>query len=320
MPSGRGYPRDAEVWRPFTPAERASDDRDLSMVARLRGSATTDTASVELGTLAQAASNGIRTAWVDEVHRTDVGGIRASLQALFSAAMLTLLIACANVAALVGARNGHRVGEVAIRGALGASPARLFRQLITESLLLAIAGGLLGLLFGRWALSALVVMAPISVPRLTEISLDGRILVVGLVGTVLTGLAVGLAPAVRLSSITRTSVLNRLAWHRATPQPHARRALVLAQIAVAVVLATGAGLLIRSLYHLVAVDHGFAPDRLVAVRVFPPRSFGGDAQRLLRELAVESQYRSWCRGSCLFNAPPDASSGSAYVSEGDRRT
>lgn len=289
MPSGRGYPRDAEVWRPLTHAERASDDRDLSMVARLRSSVTTDTASVELGTLAQAASNGIRTAWVDEVHRTDVGSIKASLRALFTAAMLTLLIACANVAALVGARNGNRVGEVAIRGALGASPARVFRQLITESLMLAIAGGLLGLLFGRWALSALVVMAPVSVPRLTEISLDGRILFVGLVGTVLTGLAVGLAPAFRLSSVTRTSVLNRLAWHRTTPQPHAHRALVLAQIAVAVVLATGAGLLIRSLYHLVTLDHGFAPDRLVAVRVFPPRSFGGDAQRLLRELAAESE-------------------------------
>lgn len=289
MPVGRGYPRDAELWRPLTPAERASDDRDLSMVARLGSGITSATASVELGTLAQAVSNDIRTAWVDEVHRTDVGSIKASLQALFAAAMLTLLIACANVAALVGAQNGDRIGEVAIRGALGASSARIFRQLITESLMLAIAGGLLGLLFGRWALSALVVMAPVSVPRLTEISLDGRILGVGLVSTVLTGLAVGLAPALRLSSVTRTSVLNRLAWHRTTSQPHARRALVLAQVAVAVVLATGAGLLIRSLYQLVTLNHGFAPDRLVAVRVFPPRSFSADAQRLLRELAAESE-------------------------------
>ena len=289
MPAGLGYPRDADVWRPLTRAERASDDRDLSMVARLGGGVTSATASLELGTLAQAVSNDIRTAWVDEVHRTDVGSIKASLQALFAAAMLTLLIACANVAALVGARNGDRVGEVAIRGALGASPTRIFRQLITESLMLAIAGGLLGLLSGRWALSALVAMAPVSVPRLTEISLDGRILGVALVSTVLTGLAVGLAPSLRLSSVTRTSVLNRLAWHRTTPQPHARRALVLAQVAVAVVLATGAGLLIRSLHQLVTVDHGFAPDRLVAVRVFPPRSFSGDAQRLLRELTAESE-------------------------------
>ena len=289
MPAGRGYPRDAEVWRPLTPAERASDDRDLSLVARLRSGVTPATASVELGPLAQAVSNDIRTAWVDEVHRTDVGSLKASLQALFAAAMLTLLIACANVAALVGAQNGDRIGEIAIRGALGASRARIFRQLMTESLILAIAGGLLGLLFGRWALSALVAMAPVSVPRLTEISLDGRILGVGLVSTVLTGLAVGLAPALRLSSVTRMSVLNRLAWHRRTPPPHARRALVLAQVAVAVVLATGAGLLIRSLYQLVALDHGFAPNRLVAVRVFPPRSFSGDAPRLLRELAAESE-------------------------------
>jgi putative ABC transport system permease protein len=289
MPAGRGYPRDAEVWRPLTPAERASDDRDLSMVARLGAGVTSATATVELGTLAQAVSNDLRTAWVDEVHRTDVGTIKASLQALFAAAMLTLLIACANVAALVGAQNGDRLGEMAIRGALGASPARIFRQLITESLILAMAGGLLGLLFGRWTLSALIVMAPVSVPRLTEISLDGRILGVGLVSTVLTGLAVGLIPALRLSSVTRTSVLNRLAWHRTTPQPHARRAFVLVQVAVAVVLASGAGLLIRSLYQLVTLNHGFAPDRLVAVRVFPPRSLSGDAQRLLREVAAESE-------------------------------
>jgi predicted permease len=289
MPAGRGYPRDAEVWRPLTPAERASDDRDLSLVARLRSGVTPATASVELGPLAQAVSNDVRTAWVDEVHRTDVGTIKASLQALFAAAMLTLLIASANVAALIGAQNGDRIGEIAIRGALGASRARIFRQLMTESLILAIAGGLLGLLFGRWTLSALVAMAPVSVPRLTEISLDGRILGVGLLSTVLTGLAVGLAPALRLSSVTRTSVLNRLAWHRTTPPPHARRTLVLAQVAVAVVLATGAGLLIRSLYQLVALDHGFAPNRLVAVRVFPPRSFSGDAPRLLRELAAESE-------------------------------
>jgi predicted permease len=288
MPAGRRYPREAEVWRPMTPDERASDDRDLSMVARLRPDVTAATASVELSTLAQAASDGTRTAWADEVHRTDVSSVKAALQALFAAALLTLLMACANVAALVAARNGTRVGEVAIRGALGASRLRIFRQLITESLLLATAGGLLGLLVGRWTLSALVAMAPVSVPRLTEISLDHRILVFGLLATLTTGLAAGLVPALRLSSVTRTAVLNRLGWQRAAPQPHTRRALVLAQITVAVVLASGAGLLVRSLYHLVNLDHGFAPDRLIAVQVFPPRSFAGNAQRLLRDLTDAS--------------------------------
>jgi hypothetical protein len=99
----------------MTAAERASDDRDLSIVARLRSDVSAATASVELGTLVQAASNGRRTARADEVHRTDVGGVKASLQALFAAALLTLLLACANVAALVGARNGTRSGEANIR-------------------------------------------------------------------------------------------------------------------------------------------------------------------------------------------------------------
>ncbi len=288
MPLDREYPRDAEVWRPFTTVERASDDRELSVVARLRHGTPVD-ASAEIATLTHVASNGARTAWVDELQRTDVGNVRAALQALFAAAMLTLLIACANIAALVGARGADRAGEMAVRGALGATRSRIFGQLMTESLLLAIGGGLLGLLLGRWALDALVAMAPVSVPRLTEISLDGRIVGLGLAATLLTGLGVGLAPALRLSRLSGTSVVNRLAWHRTTPHPNARRALVLAQIAIAVVLTAGAGLLIRSLQHLVTLDHGFTPDRLVAVRVFPPRSFDGDAQQLFRELAAASE-------------------------------
>jgi predicted permease len=289
MPSARGYPRDAEVWRPFTLAERASDDRELSMVGRLRSDVAAARASAEIATLAKTTSRGARTAWVEDVQRTDVGNVKAALQALFAAAMLTLLIACANVAALVGARGADRAAEMAVRGALGATRSRIFGQVIIESLMLAVAGGVLGLLLGRWVLSALVGMAPVSLPRLTEISLDGRIFGLGLAATLLTGLVVGLAPAFHLSSLSPASVLNRLAWHRATPRVRARRMLVLAQITVAIILTTGAGLLIRSLHHLVTLDHGFLPDRLVAVRVFPPRSFASDVQQLFRELAASSE-------------------------------
>ena len=158
--------------------------------------------------------------------------VSAALQALFAAAMLTLLIACANVAALVGARGADRAGEMAVRGALGATRARVLGQLITESLVLALAGGALGLLFGRWALTVLVAMAPVSIPRLAEISLDGRVLGVGLAATMLTGLAVGVAPALRLSRLTESSGLSRVGWQRTTPRPNGRRALVLVQIAI----------------------------------------------------------------------------------------
>lgn len=289
MPAGRGYPSEAELWRPLMTSERADDDRELSMVGRLRSDTTVARASTEIATLAHVASNGARTAWADEVQRTDVGSVSAALQVLFAAAMLTLVIACANVAALVGARGADRAGEMALRGALGATRARVLGQLIIESLVLALAGGALGLLLGRWALRVLVAMAPVSIPRLAEISLDGRILGAGLAATMLTGLAVGLAPALRLSRLTGTSALNRVAWHRATPRPNARRVLVLAQIAIAVVLTTGAGLLTRSLQHLVTLDHGFMPDQLVAVDLSLRGAFSGDARQLFRELVAQSE-------------------------------
>jgi putative ABC transport system permease protein len=286
MPPARGYPRDAELWRPMTRAERASDDRELSVVARVGHGTTVAAAATELTGLVAAGSKDRRAAWVSEMHASDVGALKSSLQFLLAAALLTLLVACANVAALVGARGADRAGEIAVRTALGATRARIFAQLIVESIVLALAGGALGLLLGRWTLDALVATAPVALPRLVEISLDGRVLALGVAATVLTGVMVGVAPALRLSAPSRASVLNRLAWHRASGRPHARRALVLAQIAVAVLLTTGAGLLIRSLHYLVSQNHGFRPDELVAVRVFPPRSHGIDVPQLFRHLAA----------------------------------
>lgn len=289
MPSSRGYPGDADVWRPLTPAERADDDRELAMLGRLRSDTTAARASAEIATLAQIASKGARTAWADDLQRTDAGAVSAALQALFGAAMLTLLIACANVAALVGARGADRAGEIAVRGALGATRARVLGQLITESLVLAVAGGVLGLLFGRWALSGLVAMAPVSVPRLAEITLDGRIVGVGLAATMLTGLAVGLVPALRLSRQMETSTVNRIGLYRTTTRSTGRRVLVLVQIAIAVVLITGAGLLTRSLQHLVTIDHGFAADHLLAVDLYLRGAFTGDARQLFRDLVANCE-------------------------------
>lgn len=289
MPSHRGYPSEAEVWRPLMASEREDNDRELSMIGRLRSETTVERAGTEFATLAQVAAHGARTAWADDAQRTDIANVSAALQALFAAAMLTLLIACANVAALVGARGVDRAGEIAVRGALGATRARVLGQLISESLVLALAGGALGLLFGRWALTVLVAMAPVSIPRLAEISLDSRILGVGMAATLLTGLAVGLAPALRLSRLAEASALNRVGWHRTTRRPNGRRALVLGQIAIAVVLTTGAVLLTRSLKHLVTLDNGFAADQLVAVDLYLRGAFNGDARQLFRELVATSE-------------------------------
>lgn len=289
MPPGRGYPQDADVWRPLTAEEREDNDGDLNMLARLSGGTTAARASVELATLARGLSSGSKTAWAEDLQWTGVRNVSGALEALFAAAALTLLLACANVAALVAARGSDRAGEMVVRGALGATRARVIGQLVTESLVLAIAGGAVGLLVGRWALTALIAMAPVSIPRLAEVSLDGRILAVGLALTLLTGLAVGLAPAIHLSRVSLTPALMRAGSARLTSRPTGRRALVLAQIAVAVVLTTGAGLLIRSLQHVVTIDHGFEPDRLVSIRVFPPRSFDGNVTQLFRDLAAGSE-------------------------------
>jgi putative ABC transport system permease protein len=289
MPVKRGYPADAEVWRPLTADERADDDRELHMVARLQREMPVARASAEIATLARGVSNGTRDAWVENLQRTDVSNVSAALTVLFTAAMLTLLIACVNIAALVGARSEDRAGEMAIRGALGATRARVLKQLVCESLVLALAGGAFGLLIGRWALAALVAIAPVSLPRLEDIALDARILSVGLVTTLITGLAVGLAPGLRLSRVTETAGVRRLGWHRATSTSRARHALVLAQVAIAVVLTAGAGLLTRSLQHLMTTEHGFAADELVSADLYLRGSFGGDSRQLFSELIEQTK-------------------------------
>jgi putative ABC transport system permease protein len=289
MPPARGYPAEADAWRPLNTGEREDDDRELQMIGRLRAGASVAGASAELGTIERAATRGSRDAWADDIQRTDAGHIRAALQALFGAAMLTLLIACANVAALVGARGADREGEMAVRGALGATRARVLAQVIVESLVLAAAGGALGFLVGNWALTALVALAPVSIPRLAQIALDARIVGLGLVATVATGLLVGVMPALHLSRVSERTSFSRAGWQRVTARGNGRRALVLAQIAIAVVLTAGAGLLTRSLQHLVTIDHGFAPDQLVAVDLDLPRGFNGDVRQVFRDLMAASE-------------------------------
>jgi putative ABC transport system permease protein len=288
MPPGRGYPAGAEVWRPLSSAERADDDRELDMLSRLRSDVSAARASTEIATLARAASGGARAGWAEELQGTLVANVKTALQALAAAAALILLIVCANVAALVSAGGADRAPEIVIRGALGASRARVARQFVMESLILALGGGALGLLVGRWALRFLINIAPIGIPRLAEVTLDGRIAGMGLAATLLTGLAVGLAPAVRLSRLAVGPDPNHSGANRVTRRSNGRRALVLVQVAVAVVLTVGASLLARSLQHLVAIDNGFAADQLIAVDLHLGGEFEGDSGKLFEQLIAEA--------------------------------
>ena len=278
----RAYPRDADVWKPLTARDKAGNDRELTMIARLREDVPIARATAELGTLARATSSGARTAWADEMQRTDVKNVRTALNAALASSVLVLLIVCANVAALVGARASDRVGEMAVRGALGASRRHLIMQLTTETLVTALIGGLVGLFVGRAALRLLVAMAPIGMPRLSEISMDAPTLAAGFAATVLIGVCVGVAPAMRLSRAGGAVALA--AWNRSTKISRTRRFLVLGQVALAVMLTVGAGLLMRSLKSLVSVDNGFDTDHIVAVDLDLRGHQTVDARQLFHEV------------------------------------
>jgi putative ABC transport system permease protein len=299
MPARLGYPRDADVWRPLSDEEREDDDRENVMIGRLVPDASVTSATAELATMAAASSRADRTAWVEDAHRADVRNVRGTLAALLASAGLILLLTCANVAALLGARSAQRIGEMMVRRALGASRGRLVRQLLTESLLLAGIGGAAGLVLGRWTLDVLVPLVPGEVPRLTEIALDGRIVGIGTAATLLVGVVVGLAPAFRASRFDLRSGPGVVGSLRATGPARGRRLLVAAQTAMAVVLTIGAGLLARSLQHFVAIDHGFEPAQLAALDLYQRGTDTTNTGQLYRDLIASAEELPGVRSAAV---------------------
>jgi hypothetical protein len=299
VPPNRQYPTEADLWRPLTAREREESDRELVMIARLRDNVPLSRANAELATLAGAASGGARTGWADEVQRTDVKNVRAALNVLFASTLVVLLVVCANVAALMGARASDRAREMAVRGALGASRRHLFLQLTTEGFVTAMAGGLAGLLLGRIALRVLVAIAPVSVPRLPEIAMDTPVFAASLTVAMLIGLCAGLGPAVRLSRSAESGALRPAGWNRATETSRTRRLLVLAQVALAVMLTIGAGLLVRSLRNLVSVNNGFDVDHIVAVDLDLRGSRTGDPRLLFHALVAAAETLPGVRAAAV---------------------
>ena len=211
-----------------------------------------------------------------------VADVRLRLLMLLGAVTLVVLIACANVANLTLARSATREKEIAVRTALGAGRRRILTQLLTESILLASLGGLLGLVLAMKGFSALKAALPADTPRLTDAHIDWRVLVFTGGLAILTGLLSGLAPALQSSRTAPTETLR--SGGRAGKLPlsrRLRRGLVVAEIAFAVLLVTAAGLLIRSFWALSHVNPGFRSEHILTARISPNQSFCNDHERCL---------------------------------------
>jgi putative ABC transport system permease protein len=266
-------PGEMAVWTPKVILEHEKRTRASAwwnVVARLKPGVSVAQAQLELDSIA--------TALAREYPRTNerlgvsvitlrehlMGDVRLPLFIMLGAAVLVLLIGCANVANLLLARGVERAREFAIRNALGAGRARLIRQLIVESLLMSSVAAAIGLGLAYWAIGAIVTLAPAGVLRLHDATIDGRMLAFAVALAVCTAMGFGLIPAFQFSRTDR----HVLRVRHSAPTRRFRRLLVSAEVALAVVLLTGAGLLIRSFERLLAVDPGFSPRNTVALQVF----------------------------------------------------
>jgi putative ABC transport system permease protein len=288
MPQGFDYPAQSDAWRPFavdlTKEER--NNRYLNVIARLKPGASVPQAQAQMDTinqrLAQTYSE-TNVGWGVKIRTLQeglVGQLRLSLLVLLGAVAFVLLIACANIANLLLARATSRQKEIAVRSALGASRLRLVRQLLTESLLLSIAGGVTGFLLSIWLTRLLIAISPANSPRFDEIRPDTRVLIFTVGLTLLTSLIFGLVPALQSSRVDQAESLKESSRGNASRRNRVRGLLMATEIAMSFVLLVGAGLLIKSFIRLRSVNSGINPDNVLTFRLSsPPGKFTEDKQR-----------------------------------------
>ncbi len=257
---------------PAIPAASYRSYRILSLVARLKTDVSLAQARADMRGLAAAlerqypdTNHGMRAA-VASLHEVVVGTIRPALYVLLAAVAGVLLIACANVSGLVLVRAASRSREIAVRGALGASRARLIRQALTESLVLSIVGGGVGLLLAVWGLDLVLKLAPEGIPRLDQVGIDAQVVAFTVTIATVAGLIFGLAPALQLGRSRQQETLR--AGARGTlsgASQRTRQVLVMGQMAVSVVLLIASGLLIQSFVRLGHVSPGFRSSALLTL-------------------------------------------------------
>ena len=285
MPAGFAFPGDAQLWLPLAIEADPRHAFFPSVFGRLRPSVTQRQAQAELEALApqlpqqhllEAAGAPNRGGWVAQVLPLQdlfVSQIRNSLLVFMGAVAFVLLIACANVANLLLMKGSLRRQEMAVRTALGAPRSRLIRQLLTESATLSLGGAIAGLLFAIIGVRALLALAPAgTIPRLAEIHLDGRVIGFALGLGAVTGILFGLLPAVQATGRELRTFLSQAGRAVTGRGEGLRGVLVVAEIALTVVLLTGAGLLLKSFLRMRAVDPGFRAENVLAMTVDLPES------------------------------------------------
>jgi putative ABC transport system permease protein len=287
MPAGFRYPSPkTELWVPLDLDPRSVGDywgsSYMPVNGRLRPGATLEEAGTELtqlrpSVLAAFAWRMPNETWIKgnviSLQEAIVGDVRARLLILLGAVGLLLLIACANVANLLLARAATRQKEIALRSALGAGRGRLARQLVTESVLMSVLGGALGLAVARYGLTFLKAMLPADIPRLEDVTVDlGVLLFTGLL-SILTGVVFGLVPALGASRVDLTKALKTGSDRSTSGNQRLSSMLVMGEVALSVVLVIAAGLLVKSLWNLSSANPGFRPEYILTARITPNQSF-----------------------------------------------
>jgi putative ABC transport system permease protein len=262
----------------------------LRVYGRLRPGVTMAEAQSELRVIDQRLAqanpdeNKNRQSVLLSLHERMVGDIRPALLVLFGAVGLVLLIACANFANLLLARMASRTQELTVRAALGASRGRLIRQVLVESIVLSLLGGIAGLLVGGWGMDALLALKPEDLPRVENVHLDGSVLLFTMALAILTGIVFGLVPACQATRVEISGTLGAAGRSVTSGRSRFRSALVIAELGLALLLLVGAGLLGKAFWQLTSVAPGFNPKNVVTMRVELPEA-------RYKTVAPQTQFR-----------------------------
>ena len=298
MPAGFYFPinrSDAAFWMTMahdaegkTPATQQRGYNQLSVVGRLRPGVTQEQARAEMNTIQQGLAarfadddkNELAVSVVPELQDV-VSGVQTPLRILFCAVACLLVIVCVNIAGLLLSRMSMRRGELAIRTALGATRGQILRQLLVESVMLSVCGGALGVVAASVLLRVSTKLLPAGLPRVDQISMDGRVLGFAVVVSVVTGVLFGVLPAWRASKQDPATALgdNGRGATGGRRQYRLQSTLVIAETAIGLVLLVGAGLLIRSFDRILKVDPGFSPQHMLTFRISVPNKRYSDEQR-----------------------------------------